>query len=425
MTAEHRSRPERILEAAEDVLRRYGPAKATVVDVARELGVSHGSVYRHFPSKAALRDAVTERWLRRISAPLEADRGRRGPGAASACGAGSTCSSQSKRSRALEDPELFATYVELAGAVARGGRRPTSTTLVGQLARIIADGVARGEFDGRGPGRGRARRLRRHRRASTTPPTRPRGPTPASTTSTRRCARSSSPGSKPNDEQPKRQGGMQMKVAVMGTGMVGRAIATKLVSLGHEVMMGSRSADNENAVEWAQGAARSASNGTFADAAAFGELVFNCTAGGASLEALGSADAGDLAGKTLIDVANVLDFSHGMPPTLLYCNTDSLGERIQAEFPDAKVVKSLNTMNCEVMVDPSLVAGDHDVFVCGNDDAAKQQVAELLESFGWPRDNVLDLGDISAARGTEMLLPLWLRLYGTLGSGQFNIRVVR
>lgn len=216
-----------------------------------------------------------------------------------------------------------------------------------------------------------------------------------------------------------------MKVGVLGTGMVGQAIATKLTSLDHEVMMGSRSADNEKAVEWAQGAGEGASHGTFADAAAFGELIVNCTAGGASLDALGAADRADLAGKTLLDVANPLDFTQGMPPTLLFCNTDSLGERIQAEFSEARVVKSLNTMNCDVMVDPGLVSGDHNVFVCGNDDAAKRQVADLLESFGWPSANILDLGDITSARGTEMLLSLWLRIYGTMGSGQFNIHVAR
>jgi 8-hydroxy-5-deazaflavin:NADPH oxidoreductase len=216
-----------------------------------------------------------------------------------------------------------------------------------------------------------------------------------------------------------------MKIAVMGTGSAGRALATKLVELDHEVMMGSRTADNESAVEWAEGAGDAASHGTFADAAAFGELIVNCTAGGASVDALRSAGAANLAGKTLIDVANPLDFSQGRPPTLLFCNTESLGERIQDEFPDARVVKSLNTMNAAVMVDPGVVGGDHDVFVCGNDAAAKQQVVELLESFGWPGENIIDLGDISSARGTEMYLPLWLRLWGALGSGQFNIRAVR
>jgi predicted dinucleotide-binding enzyme len=216
-----------------------------------------------------------------------------------------------------------------------------------------------------------------------------------------------------------------VKFGVLGTGMVGRAIATKLADLGHEVMMGSRSADNENAAEWAAGVGERASQGTFADAASFAGMVVNCTMGMASLDALAAASAKNLAGKVLIDVANPLDFSHGMPPTLTVCNTDSLGEQIQREFPGARVVKALNTMNCEVMVEPSKVPGSHAVSICGNDDAAKAEVRSLLESFGWPRDAILDLGDISAARGTEMYLPLWLRIYGSLGTGAFNIGVAR
>jgi 8-hydroxy-5-deazaflavin:NADPH oxidoreductase len=141
---------------------------------------------------------------------------------------------------------------------------------------------------------------------------------------------------------------------------------------------------------------------------------------------MGTGSVGRTLGTKLASlVANPLDFSRGMPPTLLFCNTESLGERIQDEFPEARVVKSLNTMNAAVMTDPGVVSGDHDVFVCGNDDSAKRQVVELLESFGWPSDNIIDLGGITSARGTEMFLPLWLRLYGAMGSGQFNIRAVR
>lgn len=206
--------------------------------------------------------------------------------------------------------------------------------------------------------------------------------------------------------------------------MVGRAIGTKLVELGHEVMMGSRTADNERGAEWVAEGGSAASQGTFADAAAFGELVFNGTGGAVSLEALRAAGAANLARKTFVDVANPLDFSGGMPPSLTVSNTDSLGEQIQRAVPDARVVKTLNTMNSEVMVDPARVPGEHDVFVCGNDEDAKAQVSQLLQSFGWPEKRIVDLGDISAARGTEMYLPLWLRLMGALGSRDFNIRVV-
>jgi len=207
--------------------------------------------------------------------------------------------------------------------------------------------------------------------------------------------------------------------------MVGRTLGSKLVELGHEVRMGSREAGNEAAVEWAGSAGEAASEGTFADAAEFGELVINATAGGASLEALSAADAKNLAGKVLVDVSNPLDFSGGMPPTLSVSNDDSLGEQIQEAFPDAKVVKSLNTVNAGVMVEPDALDGSTNVFVCGNDAGAKARVIELLETFGWLSGDIVDLGDITAARGTEMYLPLWLRLMGALGTPEFNIRLVQ
>lgn len=214
-----------------------------------------------------------------------------------------------------------------------------------------------------------------------------------------------------------------MRIGILGTGVVGQTIGAKLVQLGHEVKMGSRSAANEAAAEWARTSGAGASHGTFADAAAFGEIVFNCTAGAASVDALAQAGARNLRGKIVVDVANPLDFSKGMPPTLSVCNTDSLGERIQRAFPDARVVKALNTTNCGVMVNPARVPGDHDIFVCGNDPAAKEKVTSLLQDFGWR--SVIDLGDITAARGTEMLLPIWLRLMGVLGTPTFNFKIAR
>jgi predicted dinucleotide-binding enzyme len=144
-----------------------------------------------------------------------------------------------------------------------------------------------------------------------------------------------------------------------------------------------------------------------------------------SLAALEAAGAENLAQKVLIDVANPLDSSGGMPPTLAVCNTDSLGEQLQRALPETKLVKALNTMNCEVMVEPGKVPGEHSVFVCGEDAEAKLEVAALLESFGWPSERIVDLGGIQAARGTEMYLPLWLRLWGALGTGYFNIGVAR
>lgn len=216
-----------------------------------------------------------------------------------------------------------------------------------------------------------------------------------------------------------------MKIAVFGTGMVGKAIAGKLVSVGHEVTMGSRTPDNEAAAQWAAGAGELATHADYAGAASTSELVFNCTAGAGSLEAMRAATEQNLAGKVLVDVANPLDFSGGMPPTLFVSNTDSLGEQIQRAFPEARVVKTLNTVNCEVMVDPARVPGEHDIFICGNDDPAKAEVRELLQSFGWPESSILDLGDISAARATEGYLAIWLRLWGVTGTGDFNIKIVR
>ncbi len=200
-----------------------------------------------------------------------------------------------------------------------------------------------------------------------------------------------------------------MRIAVLGAGTVGQRLAAKLREVGHDVRIGTRT-PREDAT-------------SYAEAAAGAELILNATNGGASLEALEAAGAGNLAGKVLIDASNPLDFSRGMPPGLSVSNFDSLGEQIQRAHPEAKVVKTLNTVNNEVMVEPSLVPGNHVLFVCGNDAEAKAVAVELLGSFGWPAERVLDLGDITSARGTEMYLPLWLRLVGALGTPHINISV--
>jgi predicted dinucleotide-binding enzyme len=215
-----------------------------------------------------------------------------------------------------------------------------------------------------------------------------------------------------------------MRIAVLGTGTVGRTIGTKLVELGHEVTMGSRTADNENAREWVSEAGGGAARATFEDAASRAEMVFNCTGGAVAPDVLRSAGAANLAGKVVVDVSNPLDFSQGMPPTLTVCNTDSVGEQLQREFPDARVVKTLNTVNTAVMTNPAGVPGQHNLFISGNDDEAKAAVKRLLGDFGWPQDAIIDLGDITGARGQEMYLPLWLRLMGTLERPDFNIAVV-
>jgi predicted dinucleotide-binding enzyme len=217
-----------------------------------------------------------------------------------------------------------------------------------------------------------------------------------------------------------------MNIAILGTGMVGHALGTRLVQLGHTVMMGSRTADSEAGQKWLQSVGGQARLGTFADAAAFGEIVLDCTNGANSLTALRAAGADHLRGKILLQISNPLDFSSGMPPSLTVCNTDSLGEQIQREFPDARVVKALNTVNCDVMVNPAIVPGDHDLIMCGNDAAAKKEVARLLgEWFDWKAESVIDLGDITASRGTEMYLALWVRLWGVLGTPHFNLKIVR
>jgi 8-hydroxy-5-deazaflavin:NADPH oxidoreductase len=215
-----------------------------------------------------------------------------------------------------------------------------------------------------------------------------------------------------------------MKIGVFGTGMVGETLASKFVALGHEVKMGSRTANSEKAVAWAGKAGNLASNGTFADAAVFGEVLFNCTHGTASVEVLQAAGTANLRGKLLIDVSNPLEFVPGKGAQLAFSNTDSLGERLQAAFPELRVVKTLNTVNCSVMVDPTRVPGDHTMFMCGNDAAAKAQAQTILQDWlGW-RD-IIDLGDISGARATESMMLIWLKLWGKFKNFDFNLKVVR
>jgi 8-hydroxy-5-deazaflavin:NADPH oxidoreductase len=226
-----------------------------------------------------------------------------------------------------------------------------------------------------------------------------------------------------------------MNIAVFGTGMVGQAIASRLAELGNNVTMGTRDVArsieknqkdhsgksfNEWYTEWKDKVALS----TYRDAAAHAEVIFNCTSGNGSVDALTLAGKDVLKGKVLMDVANPLDFSNGAPPSLNPCNTDSLGEVIQRTFPELHVVKTLNTMNCFLMVNPTLVPGDHNVFLSGNNAEAKSKAKAILSSFGWKEKNILDLGDITTARGTEQLLPIWLRLWGSLKTPMFNFNIV-
>lgn len=215
-----------------------------------------------------------------------------------------------------------------------------------------------------------------------------------------------------------------MNIGILGTGIVGTTIGSKLIKLGHNVMMGSRTAENSKAASWVKSSGANSSHGTFEKAASFGVIVFNCTAGAGSLEALKQAGEKNLTGKILIDISNPLDFSKGMPPSLFVCNTDSLGEQIQRSFPDVKVVKTLNTVNCNVMINPSSIPTEHDMYICGNDAAAKVEVTGILKNwFGWK--SVIDLGDITGSRGMEMNITLWIRLWSVLKTPLFNIKVVK
>jgi predicted dinucleotide-binding enzyme len=215
-----------------------------------------------------------------------------------------------------------------------------------------------------------------------------------------------------------------VRFGVLGTGTVGRTLASKLVTLGHEVMMGSRQAGNAVAVAWEKERGQLADEGNFAEAAGFGELVVNATAGASSLDALVSAQAENLAGKVLLDVSNPIEPAGGMPLTLTVCNVESLAEQIQHAFPETRVVKSLNTVNAAVMVDPASLRSRHTMFLAGDDADAKRTVTELLADFGWPAKDVMDLGGIEAARGMEMYLPLWASLWGVTGTASVTIKVV-
>jgi len=223
-----------------------------------------------------------------------------------------------------------------------------------------------------------------------------------------------------------------MKIGIIGTGVVGQTLGSKLLALGHDVALGTRDPNKlddkkmfgATLREWKAQTEGRGKVVTFKEAAAHGELLINATSGEVSLEALRLAGADKVGGKVLVDVATELDHSKGMPPAVLASQERCLAEKLQAAFPNLKVVKSLNTVNAFVMVDPKAVGGgDHTVFVSGNDAAAKGQVTALLKGFGWT--DVLDLGDVSTARGPEMYMAMWIRLWKATGSGQLNIKVVR
>jgi predicted dinucleotide-binding enzyme len=226
-----------------------------------------------------------------------------------------------------------------------------------------------------------------------------------------------------------------MKVGILGTGSVGRALAEGFVREGHEVLVGTRDVDALMArtepdrmgtppfAEWLP-EHPGVAVGVFSHVGEHAELLVNATLGSVSVDVLHEAGLADTPGRILIDASNALDHSGGFPPSLFVVNTDSLSEQIQREFPDARVVKAWNTMTASLMTNPGrLAGGDHSIPICGNDDDARRQVADLLRSFGW-RD-VVDLGDLRAARGMEAYVLFWLGLYGAAGSPLVNTKIVR
>lgn len=225
-----------------------------------------------------------------------------------------------------------------------------------------------------------------------------------------------------------------MKIGILGTGGVGKAIAAKLVKLGHQVTVGTRDVAKTLSSEESGSMHEFLQNNpavklaTFAETAAAADLVFNVSKGEVSLDVIRSAGAKNLSGKIIVDVANPLDFSNGMPPSLIpeLSNTTSLGEEIQKIVPDAFVVKTLNTMWNGLMINPSMIAGGNHVnYICGNDEKAKETVKQLLGEFGWKKESIVDLGDLSGARATEATLPIWLRVYGAKKTGAFNFSIVQ
>jgi 8-hydroxy-5-deazaflavin:NADPH oxidoreductase len=223
-----------------------------------------------------------------------------------------------------------------------------------------------------------------------------------------------------------------MKIGIIGSGVVAQTLGSKLVELAHDVVLGTRDPKKldekklfaSTLREWLDRIKNRAKLATFAEAAAHGEILINATSGTVSLDALKLAAADKVGPKILIDAANELDHSKGMPPAVLASQERCLAEKIQATFPNLRVVKTLNTIGAPVMVNPKAVGGgDHTVFVSGNDAEAKAQVTKLLESFGW--SDVLDLGDIGSARGPEMYMAMWIRLWGATKTGMLNVKVVR
>lgn len=226
-----------------------------------------------------------------------------------------------------------------------------------------------------------------------------------------------------------------MQIGILGTGIVGQSLGLKLVKLGHSVILGTRDpskidepkgrgSDARSLRQWLVESGSKATVASFREAVANSEIIINALRGASSLEVLQAVGEEYLGSKILIDVSNPIDLSRGFPLTLFVKDTDSLGEMLQRTFPNVRLVKTLNTMSAAVMVNPDLVGnGNHTVFLSGNDEEAKACVTSLLRELGW-RD-ILDIGDISTARGTEMMLLIGHAAMRALSPSEIAFKVVR
>ncbi len=215
----------------------------------------------------------------------------------------------------------------------------------------------------------------------------------------------------------------KLKIGVLGTGDVGRVLGAGFAARGHEVKLGSRDAKNPKAVEWAEKTGANASAGTFADAAKFGDVIIIATLWSGTQNALELAGPESFAGKVVMDTTNPLDFSKGAPPTLAVGTTDSAGEQIQRWLPGAKVVKAFNIVGNPHMVDPSFPGGKPDMFICGDDEGAKQTVTDLCTELGWP--GAVDIGGLVCSRYLEPMAMVWISYFFKTGKGTHALALLR
>ncbi len=213
-----------------------------------------------------------------------------------------------------------------------------------------------------------------------------------------------------------------MKIGILGTGDVGQALGIGFAKLGHEVKMGSRDPNQEKVKAWVNKAGAKTSAGTFAEAAAYGELAVLCTIWTGAENAIRLAGPDHLAGKVVIDTTNPLDFSAGIPPKLSVGHTDSAGEHIQRWLPNSRVVKAFNIVGSAHMFKPEFPGGPPDMFICGDDDQAKATVTDLLQAFGW---SVIDIGGIECARYLEPLAMVWIRHFFRVNSVNHAFKLLR